>query len=155
MRLTSTSIKNSNFVKKSVDVENLASLKAAELIKIAETEAEKIPPNERLIGSIAPDAPLPNYSDQLGELGNLLATTNPKSRIGPSKSPAADVPVFQRQWMIVRDDPNPGDISIYVSVGYTGAAGKVTRFAKEVKTEPNATYQLNNSGRTRTILPIQ
>jgi hypothetical protein len=124
LQLTSTAIQNGNFVKRLADVGNLASFKANELSANADAEVEKLlTANLTTGGAIAPLTPVPGYFDEFDETGK------------PALSTGAGAAVFRRQWTVVRDKPNVGDVTFVVSVSYIGGAGKVLRLAKIINTE--------------------
>jgi hypothetical protein len=124
LSLTSTGVRNGVFVKKLADVKWLSSQKAAELSDKATVILKQIPQTEQKIGSIAPNKAEAGYFDLLDETGNLI--TDESGSIGTAR--------YIRQWMIVKNFPVEGNISIYVSVSYK-ATNKVIRLAKVIKTD--------------------
>src|SRR5262249_33770322 len=88
--LATAGVKNGSFTVKLGDVNDLASTKAAELIKNADELAKTIPKDRQQIGSIAPAQAVEGFFDLLDEQGRPYSTK--------SDSPAR----FSRQWMIVK-----------------------------------------------------
>jgi prepilin-type N-terminal cleavage/methylation domain-containing protein len=136
-----TGVKNGAFVRKLDDIKWSSGSKAVELLKQADTLAGQIPLGQQTIGSIAPAAPLPGFYDELNEAGWLIrAGTNGAILIDPAgnqhqpKSASDTVVRFVRQWQVVRDLPNKGEISIYVSLVYLDS-NQIMRIAKVVKTD--------------------
>src|ERR1044071_10418761 len=71
LNLTSTSIRNAGFVKKLADVNALASTKISQLDSQVNSLVAAIPSGQSQIGSLAPDAPINGYFEQLNQAGEI------------------------------------------------------------------------------------
>src|SRR5262249_3023426 len=124
LNLTATGVSNGTFTKRLGDVKDLASSKAAELAKQSDELVKAIPKNQRFIGSIAPGEPMEGFFDELDESGR----TSPVERKTPVK--------FERQWIIGKDLPGKGEVTVFVSVAQKiGNRLSILRIAKAVKTD--------------------
>jgi hypothetical protein len=82
---------------------NAAIYKTQELLKPANLDQliKKIPAGQTAIGSLWPKPMLSGFSDELDLRGKVVA---------PGKGE------FVRQWAAVKDFPNPGQTTVYVSI---------------------------------------
>ncbi|MBL8150306.1 MAG: hypothetical protein JNN15_10315 [Blastocatellia bacterium] len=125
LELTVTAVKNGEFVGKIGDLRAISSEKASELAKIADRIAMTIPRGSQKIGSVAPNPALPDFSDYLDEDGRQVNVDSTEAKLRVK---------YLRQWMIVKDHPNTGDISVYVTVK-NSEKNRVLRLTKIVKTD--------------------
>lgn len=124
LELTATAVKNGSFVKRIGDVKGLASSKAADLAKRADELVKKIPKNQRRAGTVFPNRPIDGYFELLDASGAAI----PNARKALS--------YFERQWLVVKDLPAKGEVTVHVSVVYKEAGRtSIIRYADAVKTD--------------------
>ena len=147
LQLTATAVNNGRFVQKLADVKTLSSSKVMELSQRATAIVQSFSPGQSRVGSLEPDNLVSGYFDELNESGCIISrnpqgqlvldcsnvSAPPSAGVNPTFSQSA-VPKYLRQWMIVRDQPTIGDISVYVSVAYKEPY-HITRLEKIVKTD--------------------
>ncbi|MEW6734611.1 MAG: prepilin-type N-terminal cleavage/methylation domain-containing protein [Acidobacteriota bacterium] len=147
LQLAGNTISSGRFAQKLADVNALATGKASELIKNADTLVQTLPEGQKTLGAIAPNPPINGYFDLLDESGRTL-TSGGVEKSGPRGSEGGDsgdggprggegsgfVAKFVRQWLIVKDHPGPGSVTVYVSVIYKDS-NRILRLAKAVKTD--------------------
>ena len=125
LELVSTAVKNGTFTRRLDDVKSLASKKASELAKDADSLAKLIPSGKRSIGTLAPAKLLPGYSQVLNESFQPIA--DPGNVTSPK---------FILQWMIIKDLPQKNEITVLVSCAYKyGNKLQIVRVAEAVKTD--------------------
>lgn len=130
-RLMVTTIKNGVFVQKLTDTNTLITQKTNQLFSDSKNQASKIPAGQTQIGSIDPSRPVAGYFDLFNESGCLITSGTPtkdgtdlptspldcstSNFTNPSRS---TFPRFRRQWLVVKNFPNPQDVTAYVIVVY-------------------------------------
>jgi hypothetical protein len=128
LELAATGVKNTTFAKRLDDAETLASSRATELIKQADELVKKIPRGKRRVGSLSPDGRDRDYSDVLNESLELITS---KDRPDENSSPK-----FVRQWVVIRDLPGKGEVTVLVSVSYKeNNRTRLVGFARAVKSD--------------------
>jgi hypothetical protein len=148
LQLTTTGVKNGRFVQKLADVKALSSNKATELGEQAETILQKFTANQTKLGSLEPNNPVINPAlnccyEQLNYRGDLI-TIDPNTgkqvlitqnkQVITNPAPNELIAQFTRQWIIIKDEPTVGDVTIYVSVADKDP-NQIVRVAKLVKTD--------------------
>jgi hypothetical protein len=115
-----TSVRNGEFIQRLADVQALSYGKATEIANDVNKVVATIPQGQTKIGSVAPDDPVVGFYDELDRRGNVIEE--------------GAVVKFTRQWMVVKDHPLQGDITVYCSVTYRDKH-YITRLARVVKTK--------------------
>lgn len=135
LQLTSSSIQTGTHVEKVAVVKDFAKAKVVELAKNANSIFANMPSGVDAIGSLSPGVPITNFSDQLDFQGNSIPLPNNQ----------AIIPKFTRQWLLVRNSPNNGDITIFCSVVYSDN-NRIVRIAKSVVTDSTTITTISNNG---------
>ncbi len=144
MKLAFTVIKNTTFDQKVADSKILITQKNTTLFKDLANQISKIPSGQSRAGSVDPTAPITGYYDFLNESGCLILNRSSQSGSGASTglvgsgsidttgglasldcsaststTPSTSTIVkYRRQWLISKDFPNPGDVSLAVTIVY-------------------------------------
>lgn len=136
--LTARSLRNGTFTRRLVDTEFLGMSKGSELIQNVDKILKTLPLEQTTAGSIKPGELVPGYFEQLNEAGCLITEAGIDCRnvtlnndLLPTLA-TAKIPRYTRQWSLVKDFPNNGDVSIYVLVVYRDNS-EVLRTYKFVK----------------------
>jgi hypothetical protein len=114
------SVRNGEFIQRLADVQALSYGKATEVANDVNKVVATIPQGQTKIGSVAPSDPVVGFYDTLDRAGNVIETEG--------------VAKFTRQWMVVKDHPLQGEITVYCSVTYLDKH-YITRLARVVKTK--------------------
>ncbi len=144
MKLVFAVIKNTTFDQKVADSKVFIAQKNTDLFKDLPNQVAKIPVGQTKIGSVDPTVPMTGYYDFLNESGCLLVSQSggtgggkttglgstdtgaiggALNTIDCSNSTVANpststVARYRRQWMMIKDFPLNGDVSMVVTIVY-------------------------------------
>lgn len=141
--LASTGVKNNHFVIEVGDLDILGERKANELIKQLPVILTQMPKQTSSVGSLTELLPL--YSEQLNDSGCVIRTNSDEGAIGVDCTAIADqavgqtlsasrVPTFTRQWLILTNYPDQGNVTVVVKLVRLGI-NPITRIARQTKVD--------------------
>ncbi|MEW6736730.1 MAG: hypothetical protein AB1489_35905, partial [Acidobacteriota bacterium] len=80
--------------------------------------------------------PLGGSEKEKGDGGPIGGPRDDHGGGGPIGGPRGNLPIakFTRQWLVIKDQPSPGEVTVLVSVVYADS-NRITRIAKAVKAE--------------------